>query len=379
MFYINYPKHRYTGEKPWMNRDWLYEQYVTLDRSTKDIANEYGCKRNTIQCWLAKYKIKKDHVKREYVLKYKFQDKDYLYDEYINKEKSVEQIAKDNGSDINTVRYYMRKFDIEYECDLKRYTDAERREMCDLYINQKLSSNQVADIFGASHGTVLKILKEYGYDSRSLQESQYAYNNKELDRRLLDKDWLIQKHFNENLSCKDIGKILGTDGGSVIRQMKKFGIQYRDGSESKIGLMKGSKHHNWKGGKSNLYSLVREYSQTNIFPKAKERDGYTCQLCGKTQDEAILHVHHINPFINIYKEILDEHPEYDKSNPEDKQKLYDIIVNDARFTDMNNLVTYCKDCHLFKIHKYHKRNKTISNQATDNVEGSETIESAVNL
>ena len=155
-----------------MNRDWLYEQYVTLDRSTKDIANEYGCKRNTIQCWLAKYKIKKDHVKREYVLKYKFQDKDYLYDEYINKEKSVEQIAKDNGSDINTVRYYMRKFDIEYECDLKRYTDAERREMCDLYINQKLSSNQVADIFGASHGTVLKVLKEYGYDSRSLQESQ---------------------------------------------------------------------------------------------------------------------------------------------------------------------------------------------------------------
>ena len=38
--------------------------------------------------------------------------------------------------------------------------------------------------------------------------------------------------------------------------------------------------------------------------------------------------------------------------------LYDIIINDKRFLDEDNLITYCKECHLFKIHNYIK---TISN------------------
>lgn len=41
---LNYPKQRYTGEKPWMDKDWLYNEYVAKDRSTQDIADEYGCK-----------------------------------------------------------------------------------------------------------------------------------------------------------------------------------------------------------------------------------------------------------------------------------------------------------------------------------------------
>ena len=58
---MNYPKNRYTGPKPWKDREWLYQQYVVLDRSTEEIAQEYGCKQNTIQCWLLKHKIKKVH------------------------------------------------------------------------------------------------------------------------------------------------------------------------------------------------------------------------------------------------------------------------------------------------------------------------------
>ena len=36
----------------------------------------------------------------------------------------------------------------------------------------------------------------------------------------------------------------------------------------------------------------------------------------------------------------------------DKYKLYEIIINDKRFTNEDNLITYCRDCHLFKIHGY---------------------------
>ena len=47
-----------------MNKEWLYNEYVVKDRSSQDIADEYGCKQNTIQCWLSNHKIKKD-VKRK--------------------------------------------------------------------------------------------------------------------------------------------------------------------------------------------------------------------------------------------------------------------------------------------------------------------------
>ena len=47
---------------------------------------------------------------------------------------------------------------------------------------------------------------------------------------------------------------------------------------------------------------------------------------------------------------------------EDKthEELYDVIINDERFLDEDNLITLCKDCHLFGVHGY---KKSISNEA----------------
>ena len=77
---MNYPKNRYSKENPCKDRNWLYNEYVVLDKSTKQIATEIGCNRNTVQCYLSKYKIKKDIVKREPVVKKQYQSKDYLSD-----------------------------------------------------------------------------------------------------------------------------------------------------------------------------------------------------------------------------------------------------------------------------------------------------------
>ena len=93
---MNYPKTRYTGEKPWMNKEWLYDQYVVKDRSSQEIADEYGCKRNTVQQWLAKHKISKNNVKRVYKLK-PYNTYDYLYYHHVVLDKSIREIASENG------------------------------------------------------------------------------------------------------------------------------------------------------------------------------------------------------------------------------------------------------------------------------------------
>ena len=59
---LNYPKNRYEGIGPWRNKDWLYREYVVKNKSSKRIAEENGCKQSTIQQWLRTFNIKEDSV-----------------------------------------------------------------------------------------------------------------------------------------------------------------------------------------------------------------------------------------------------------------------------------------------------------------------------
>jgi hypothetical protein len=76
-------------------------------------------------------------------------------------------------------------------------------------------------------------------------------------------------------------------------------------------IMGGDKHWNWQGGKSfEPYSV----SWTETLKRAiRERDHYSCQLCGKFQGDIAFDIHHIN---------------YDKKN-----------------CNPENLITLCRRCH----------------------------------
>lgn len=62
-------------------------------------------------------------------------------------------------------------------------------------------------------------------------------------------------------------------------------------------------------------------------------------------------------FSTIVHEIWNENPDLDITVPEDKYKLFDIIINDDRFLSIDNLITLCKDCHQ----KIHSNDKNIHN------------------
>lgn len=86
-------------------------------------------------------------------------------------------------------------------------------------------------------------------------------------------------------------------------------------------MMKGSKHYNWKGGKTekrHLDMISREYKawRRAVF----QRDHYTCQICGDNRG-GNLRAHHIKSY--------SEHPELKH--------------------DVENGVTLCEKCHI-KVH-----------------------------
>lgn len=365
---MNYPKQRYTGEHPWMDREWLYDQYVAQDKSTQEIADKYGCKRNTIQCWLAKHKIKKEIVNPMKRNSKPYWSKTFLEEEYINKGKSIHEIADECGVKGKTISYWMSKEGISKRRESKtKFDDETVIEIIRLYCDEKMSANQIAKLYNTTHRTVLNLLKRNGVHIRNLSEAQFNYQDKIIPDLFFDGEQLRDLHWNNDVSCKELGETMGIAPGTVRRQMHRLGVNTKNGSEAKVGLMTGPNHPNWQGGKTSLYVLAREYCQVNLVPKVLARDNHTCQYCGTTN--ATLNVHHVVPFKKIIDSIIEEHPELNAENIEDKQKLYGAIVSDERFLDMGNLITLCKDCHLYKAHNY---KKTISSQASQE-EGSETI------
>lgn len=156
--------------------------------------------------------------------------------------------------------------------------------------------------------------------------------------------FLRNAYENDKKTSNEIAEMLGNVSAKTIREyLRKNNIHIRSISEALLGKFSGKKHPNWQGGITELDDKLRRFFHEQISPIIWKRDNYTCQCCGSHNN---LHAHHIKYFSEIVHEICNEHPELNVSEYEDKCKLYDIIINDMRFLDLNNLITLCKKCHL---------------------------------
>ena len=154
---MNYPKTRYTGPKPWMDYDWLYNEYVVKDRNSKDIANEYHCKQNTIQCWLLRHGIKKDLSKC-------YSKYDYLYENYVMLHKSRQQIAEENHVCVETIAEYLRQYKIpiwdRVPNPYRKLSEEDIPDIVTRYTVDGESSVMIAKDYGVRHRTILNVLKK---------------------------------------------------------------------------------------------------------------------------------------------------------------------------------------------------------------------------
>lgn len=174
---------------------------------------------------------------------------------------------------------------------------------------------------------------------------------KNLSKKLLYDEYIVKRK-----SMRKIGKKLDWSYGGIRKRLIKYGISLRTASESLMGhkipkwvrrkiakshigmkasletrikLSKrrkgiknpkfgnpGAKNPNWCGGISKLpysFDFTKELKQ-----EIRERDKYTCQLCGCTEEEHLV----------IYGIVLlIHHIDYDKKNCE-----------------KNNLISLCRQC-----------------------------------
>lgn len=108
-----------------------------------------------------------------------------------------------------------------------------------------------------------------------------------------DPQWLRSAY--DQRSVHDIADQFGVNATTIIKVMNKHGIERRSTGET-LALTEASRGKNnpaWKGGVANWDYA---YNWKSLCKKIKDRDQWTCQLCGEQRKRwgHHLHVHHID-------------------------------------------------------------------------------------
>lgn len=221
------------------SREWLYEEYVVKDRKRKDIAKECGLTEAGLQNTLNKYGVHKPKLEVSVeVLK-----------QYLGEGKSVDEICVLMNCSKTSIYRRMRVngLTIHYKPDFKQYDDSNDKQICDLYL-EGLTPNEIGHILNISGASIRIHLKHCGIHIRSYVEAQFNSLGKDIPKDLLSYDRVYDLYINQKLSKKDIGLKYNVDPGTIDRILKKFSIHVRTNSEAKIGHKTGDTHPNWKGG-----------------------------------------------------------------------------------------------------------------------------------
>ena len=344
-----------------ISKEELFDLYINKQMTCKEIGELINVNKEKVLWWVKKFKIpvrstgnikgKEYHFKAHNKINF---DNDHLAEVYLSGY-TMKEMEKIFHCSRDAIRNQAKRLGLKRSpeiCKLLLSTAKADTSKDDLIISlyeQGLSSTEISNILNWSSVTILNHLRKANKTSRSLSESQFAHNKKEYPEDLDNFEKLYDMYISNRMSKKDIGFQYNVAPAVVDSRLKKFGIKIRGVSETMKGRFIGENHPNWKGGRTGIYMRLREYFSVNQTPNVLKRDHYCCQLCNSKKK---LQVHHIRPFKEIFDEILNEHPELDIIKNE--HELYDIMRNDNRLNNYDNLITYCKECHLFKVHGYKK-------------------------
>ncbi len=336
---MKYPKTRYTGEHPWTNKDWLYNEYITKDRASIEIANEYGCSQATIQSYLLKFGIKKV-ISRHLISHDKpYQKFEYLYKRHIVDHISMAQIARENSVSQDTIRYNLNRLCIESWTvnERKTLTKTDIERIIELYVSG-LSCKRIGELFGVRHKRISTLLRKHGIRVRSISEMNLMINKSYISNVSLfnDYDFMHDLYWNKNLTMYEIAEYFGNIHYSVIRrQLIYLGINLKSNPRNMV-----------KNDSLNILKRsLRSYLNDNQLRRVLSRDNYKCQKCGRSFPEVYLNMHHFIPFSKIVSDVIRSHKELDINITEDRLKMFYYIINDPNFQDDNNVITYCIECH----------------------------------
>jgi len=226
--------------------------------------------------------------------------KDFLIEEYTNKNKSVNKLAKEIGYGKTTLLRYLRNYNIyiRTQGETKRYSQI----------------GEGNPFYGKKHSKKTRNI----ISSTMLERGTTKGKNNPSFKYTISKEFLIKEYIKNNKTTGQIAKELGCHVCTILRNLKAYNIYLKPQNIEKKESFKGPKNPNWKGGLSFL-PYPAEFNQ-DLKYRIRKRDDYTCQNCNIVEEEYLI----------VYGRNLDvHHIDYNKEN-----------------CRKDNLITLCTSCNV---------------------------------
>jgi len=198
-----------------LTKEQLYQDYVIDKIPAEKIAEKYGVNRSFIRRRFKKYNIptrdrKEASLERHKSISEKLTYKT-LYQMYIIEEKSINQIAKLLNVGNNTIKRYLKQYNIDIiRYPLKRKINQDK--LYELYVVEKKSIYEIAKMFNVDRSTIEDRLKKMNINKRTIIEAaklrrkDSAVELRKARKLTIYKEWRKKCLKRDNFTCQICGK-----------------------------------------------------------------------------------------------------------------------------------------------------------------------------
>jgi len=216
---------------------WLREQYIEKQRTIAEIGQECGCADSTAEKWLKKHDIE-TRAARVRTPDERLENKKWLQEQYVAEGNSQAEIAQRCNCGQKTVGRWLKKHGIETRPPAGGPLVEKLRDekwLWGQYIEKQRTIAEIAQECGCGKSTVGRWLKKHDIKTRPSRV-------RTPDERLEDEKWLREQYVAKQRSTCEIAQRCGCVAGTVANWLKRHDIETREASPP------GPKSHNWNGG-----------------------------------------------------------------------------------------------------------------------------------
>lgn len=267
----------------------LENLYVKRKLSTYDIAEHFGCSPASVQRALRKHHIKIRNTSEAKRLSIGITlSKDELRNLYVERKLTGEEIAEIFGCCKNTVYNRLREYGFGVRKKGWMRLDKKRRDkgrktipeehLRKLYMERRLTIEEIAEVFNCSTTPVIERLRKYGVEPNSMVSRLRAERERQIPARELE-----NLYFGRGLSTREIAKHFGCSQTRILGRMDECQVKPRSYAESQI-------RYSRKSFSGNLVekSYLVGFRIGDLRVRKQYPNGKTIKVdCGSTKPEQI--------------------------------------------------------------------------------------------
>lgn len=276
--------------------------------------------------------------------------KELFYELYVIQKLDYDKLSRE----FNTTYLALDDLRKEYEISRSRFhydpnytskptpkTNLTKEEFIELYVNQKMTIDQIAKLQNVTAGAIRYTMQRYGIPARS-------FRRKEVNEEIVNQ--MIHLYTNELKSLHEISDITNINYSHVRDLLKESGVIMRDKSNCQVNYqqVRGT-FDNLDIDEKSIYQRLRKACGTVIRKLSLQKKfecNYTCEICGASKPNVEIHAHHIIPLNQIFKSILS------KNKDKSFEELVECCKEDEILNDINNIKIVCANCHYTIFHPY---------------------------